>query len=279
MKISAVIPVYNAASTLRWCVDSVLERGWEVVLVDDCSTDGSSAICDEYLSRATVFHRKANGGASSARNLGMTMATGTHVAFVDADDYIDGPVFIYDPGDLGRRVDDYLAAPYKPSGLFSAWGKIYKLDMCVRFDPTMTLFEDIDFLFRYLKKNGSVQFHTGYKYTHPTATGNHAGMAITHNQQKMIKKALDSIKAYKPDADTDHAYVCLTIVHLVRSCRRLSFDAFRHVRRVLGDFDSRKMAAYRRAKGHSIVIPLFLKLGMAIPTTIACHLKARKRYA
>lgn len=91
--ISVIVPVYNVEKYLRCCVDSILAQTFtdiEVLLVDDGSTDGSGAICDEYAqkdSRVRVFH-KANGGVSSARNLGLDEATGEWIMFVDSDDKV-----------------------------------------------------------------------------------------------------------------------------------------------------------------------------------------------
>ena len=92
-KISVIVPVYNAEKYLHRCIDSILSQtftDFELLLIDDGSKDGSGAICDEYAAkdnRVRVFH-KENGGASSARNLGMDNAQGEWVAFVDADDYV-----------------------------------------------------------------------------------------------------------------------------------------------------------------------------------------------
>ena len=92
-KISVIIPVYNAESTLRRCVDSVLAQtftDFECLLINDGSKDRSGEICDEYAagdSRIRVFH-KENGGVSSARNLGLDNATGEWIAFVDSDDWV-----------------------------------------------------------------------------------------------------------------------------------------------------------------------------------------------
>lgn len=93
VKISVIVPVYNAEKYLRRCVDSILAQtftDFELLLVDDGSTDASGAICDEYASadaRVRVFH-KPNGGVSSARNLGLDNARGEWIAFADADDYL-----------------------------------------------------------------------------------------------------------------------------------------------------------------------------------------------
>ena len=93
-KISVIIPVYNAESTLRRCVDSVLAQTYtdfECLLIDDGSTDKSGEMCDEYAakdSRVRVFH-KENGGVSSARNVGLDNAKGEWITFLDSDDYIE----------------------------------------------------------------------------------------------------------------------------------------------------------------------------------------------
>lgn len=93
VKVSVVIPVYNVEKYLRECVDSVLKQtysSYEIILVDDGSTDSSGSICDSYLikdSRIRVLH-KANGGLSSARNAGLEIAVGKYVYFLDSDDYI-----------------------------------------------------------------------------------------------------------------------------------------------------------------------------------------------
>lgn len=92
--ISVIIPVYNTEKYIRRCLDSLLsqnQKDFELILVDDGSTDQSGTICDEYASRDSrikVFHKK-NGGVSSARNIGLEKARGEWIAFVDADDYVD----------------------------------------------------------------------------------------------------------------------------------------------------------------------------------------------
>lgn len=90
-EISIVVPVYKVEDYLRRCVDSILGQSFgdfELLLVDDGSPDRSGAICYEYAladSRVRVFH-KENGGANSARRLGVAHATGTWLMFVDSDD-------------------------------------------------------------------------------------------------------------------------------------------------------------------------------------------------
>lgn len=90
-EISIIVPVYNTEPYLARCVDSILIQSFadfELLLVDDGSTDDSGAICDAYAekdNRICVFH-KENGGVSSARNLGLQGAKGEWICFVDSDD-------------------------------------------------------------------------------------------------------------------------------------------------------------------------------------------------
>lgn len=91
--ISVIIPVYNVEKYLRECIDSVLNQtygSYEIILVDDGSTDSSGKICDEYSARyhkITVIH-KENSGPSATRNVGLSVANGEYIYFLDSDDYI-----------------------------------------------------------------------------------------------------------------------------------------------------------------------------------------------
>lgn len=92
-KYSVIIPIYNAESTLRRCVDSLLDQNYadaEIILVNDGSTDGSGRICSEYAEKADAvkYLEKSNGGVSTARNAGLDVARGKYILFVDSDDYV-----------------------------------------------------------------------------------------------------------------------------------------------------------------------------------------------
>ncbi len=94
MKISVVIPVFNTERYLRECVDSLITQtifeAMELILVDDGSSDGSPQICDEYagnFDNITVIH-KQNAGVSAARNIGIDVARGDFIGFVDSDDTV-----------------------------------------------------------------------------------------------------------------------------------------------------------------------------------------------
>ena len=90
---SIIVPVYNSESFIKVCLDSILEQTYpdfELLLIDDGSTDRSGEICDKYAgkdSRIRVFHEK-NEGVSASRNKGLEMASGRYVNFVDSDDWV-----------------------------------------------------------------------------------------------------------------------------------------------------------------------------------------------
>lgn len=91
--LSIITPVYNVEHWLPVCIDSILSQSfedWELILVDDGSSDGSGAICDEYKekdSRIRVIHQE-NSGVSKARNIALEIANGKYITFVDSDDVI-----------------------------------------------------------------------------------------------------------------------------------------------------------------------------------------------
>lgn len=102
VKISVIVPVYNVEKYLERCMSSLLNQtfdDYEILLVDDGSTDSCSAICEKYIDneRVKVFH-KQNGGLSDARNYGLERASGKYVTYIDSDDYVskDYLKYLYD---------------------------------------------------------------------------------------------------------------------------------------------------------------------------------------
>lgn len=93
MKFSIIIPVYNVEQYIVRCIDSIIRQEYsdfEVILVDDGSSDKSFAICEQYAKNDDRFHiiLKQNGGPGSARNEGLKHATGDYICFMDADDEV-----------------------------------------------------------------------------------------------------------------------------------------------------------------------------------------------
>lgn len=95
IKISVIIPVYNVEPYLKRCLDSVCNQtleNIEIICIDDCSTDNSAKILQEYVTKyqnLKAVYLPQNQGVSGARNIGLNLAQGEYVAFVDSDDEID----------------------------------------------------------------------------------------------------------------------------------------------------------------------------------------------
>lgn len=98
MKLSIIVPVFNNEQYLNICLKSILSQtfqDFELILIDDGSTDSSGDICNQYAeldNRIKVFH-KSNAGVSETRNFGISVAMGDYIGFVDSDDYIDSRMY------------------------------------------------------------------------------------------------------------------------------------------------------------------------------------------
>lgn len=152
MLISIIVPVYNTEKYLRRCINSILAQtyvDYELLLVNDGSTDGSGNICDEYAkndSRVRVFH-KTNGGVSSARNVGLEEAQGEWVTFVDSDDWIDEHFLMKMSENISSEVDVIVSSVFSDKCIDAqefvnemlkrslppqVWGKLYRRNVLKR---------------------------------------------------------------------------------------------------------------------------------------------------
>ncbi len=193
-KISIVVAVYNAEKTLKKCIDSLLNQTYrftEIILVNDCSKDGSLKICEEYASHnenVIVVNNPENQGVSATRNNGIEAATGKYICFVDSDDYVE-PNYLEQ---LHYYAEKYNTVPicgfvyhdeynhqspvlYQWSGgdeevslgeafrlnrelyLTALWNKLFLLNSIkehyIRFDTTISIGEDLRFSVDYFEKN------------------------------------------------------------------------------------------------------------------------------
>ena len=97
-ELSIIVPVYNTAQYLPQCIESILKqsfKNWELILIDDGSTDGSAEICEEWAqkdARIKVIH-KVNSGQADSRNQALEICQGAYIGFVDSDDWIEESMY------------------------------------------------------------------------------------------------------------------------------------------------------------------------------------------
>lgn len=140
MKISFIIPVYNCKAYLPACVDSIRAVGaedYEILLIDDGSTDGSDAVCDALAAKYSEIRgvHQANAGASAARNRGIQEAAGELLLFVDADDSMDSAA-------LGKVLSDPRCQENDLT-IFGLTFDYYHNGKCYRRDPLYFGFDGV----------------------------------------------------------------------------------------------------------------------------------------
>lgn len=202
--VSVIIPIYNSEKGLDKCIKSVIMQSYknlEIILIDDGSTDGSSAICKNWLTkddRIKYFFIK-NSGVSAARNYGLRKAVGDYIYFMDSDDYIDQNVIENLYNNLKDKtlvgVNHYKVLPlenkmipinshYKSIELIQeilknnikgvVWCFLFNKDIIlehnISFDEKSKFMEDTIFLVNYLKYVDNINFIFG-SYYHYDMTG------------------------------------------------------------------------------------------------------------
>ena len=263
--ISIIVPVYNVEKYLRCCVDSILAQTFtdiEVLLVNDGSTDGGGAICDEYAAkdeRFVIIH-KENGGLSTARNTGLDNCSGRYICFLDSDDYYESDFLqtmydsikdsdydfvscvanFVDEGNCLIRRNEYplsraelrgdLFDHYYHSNLIedAAWNKIYQKSLFdgLRFKEGI-IYEDSEMIVRLLKKARSALFIREYKYNYRIRQGsilNYQGSEI--EKKSFSLKKLDSLVMYESVAKELQGtkYECNSYKSMIRNCAQYSVD-------------------------------------------------------
>lgn len=199
IKVSVIIPIYNAEKTLSRCIESVINQSLkeiEIILVNDGSKDLSEEICNNYCridSRIKVIHQN-NKGVSYSRNAGIKKSIGEYVMFIDSDDYIDIKMLeqMYSIGSdvvvcgyfnedeknnvkrinksdktLDSRKGDDLDNILMNINLAYTWGKLYKRDIIIEnnlfFNTKMSFGEDLVFVENFfLLIKSAVVLNTAY---------------------------------------------------------------------------------------------------------------------
>lgn len=239
--ISIIVPIYNSESYLRRCLDSVVSQiytDWEMILIDDGSTDKSTDICNEYAckdDRIKLIQQK-NAGVSSARNKGLAVSSGTYAMFLDSDDYMfpqmceimvntikDKDVDLVVCGTTetwgglwapDRDVDYQTLDSFKKdfiehlnSELLSPpWNKIYRRELIKdMFDASISFGEDLVFNLNYLKNCQRVSFIKSAPFYHEKANENSLVNRIYPSRLIEIEKVHSAVVGfYETDAPKLH---------------------------------------------------------------------------
>lgn len=191
MKYSVIIPVYNSVKTIKRCIESITSQeriDVEIIIINDGSTDESESLC-KFLQREhnnIIYIHKENGGVSSARNSGLSVARGKYVMFVDSDDYVDGKCFeildsytksnadyyqfVFSIEANGTVKEDkswpeccvntesekeaFIIESVVTRSINSCWAKLYKREIIekkgLRFCEELSVGEDLTFVFAFL---------------------------------------------------------------------------------------------------------------------------------
>ena len=236
--VSVIIPVYNAEKYLRRCFDSVVKQTYkdlDIIVVDDGSTDGSGAICDEYASKDNRFHviHQRNGGVSVARQTGLNAAKGEYLCFVDADDWVElnYAEYLYEEArkedvdmvtfdcyyewksgksqrfsyDLEKvpDVNTYIHKYLKMEVHCSLWNKFFKTSSAkkIQFYPSDLLFaEDILFTIRFLSQNSVKLLYVDVAFYHYSETSN---SLMNNKSDRMLKERIRAVNIVDENLNND----------------------------------------------------------------------------
>lgn len=270
-EISVIVPIYNVYSYLQKCVESVLVqsfRNFELLLIDDGSTDGSGDLADKLAAgdaRVNVFH-KTNGGLSEARNFGVKHAVGKYVTFIDSDDWIERSyleflfsILVENDADIStcyfnkcigdksypwhQPSDEVLVMDSKEALLsllyqerinVSAPGKLYKIELTrsgIEY-PVGRHYEDVDTTWRFIKESSKVAVGQQPLYNYVMRQG-----SIVHQVSDSIFDRSDlALDAYEGldalgDADISMAAERYLVFHYLSVLRSIDLNDQDHLLR------------------------------------------------
>ncbi|WP_051190344.1 glycosyltransferase family 2 protein [Kaistella palustris] len=254
--ISVIVPVYNAGKYLEQCIESIVRQkiaDFEIILINDGSTDRSGEICDKYVcldERVRVFHQQ-NAGVSNARNVGIKAAVGEWITFIDSDDYITENYFNSITDNLNadwilvnisrdlnseihehlklvdRRyektsfIKDFFLYPHFPG----PWAKFFKRDIIInnklQFNPDLKFGEDALFNLQYLNLCKIIQTNTKTTYIYRDTEN---GLSQLHFDIKNDRLLYHEIKKALKDYKGTEFYKKSLHFPLSRMIRILYFD-------------------------------------------------------
>ena len=247
MKLTVIVPAYNAEGCLRTCLDGLLCQtldDFEIIVVDDGSTDATPAIIKEYTEKHPDIVRSitlTNGGQGRARNFAIREAKGEYIGFADADDRTDPSMFeklvntaysedadivICDFYRVNESGEHYEKAAMQDNPLSAAgpvWNKIFRASAIkgVRFSEGLW-YEDLAFSAKMLLKSKKTVFVPDALYYY--ICGHESTMTNQNSRKNLdILKVMDDVKAYSSKNNLNADMDFLIINHiLLESMKRVS---------------------------------------------------------
>lgn len=258
--LSVIVPVYNVKLYLGICLETIArqtDKDFELILVDDGSTDGSEKLCDEYKAshnNVVVIHQ-ANQGLGMARNVGIDNSTGEYLSFIDSDDYISlnfieilkkniidyqadisisGMQLCFGDGiykvrnERKRTVEVFDSETALESMLYGykygvqAWNKIYKRELIINNHfPNVRAHEDLGMMYKVISQAGKIIYcpNVIYYYRQRGDSINHIKFSDTKLYGLVAaKEQLDYVRAHYPNLVTAaEQRIFMTITKWVRS--------------------------------------------------------------
>lgn len=274
MTLSIIVPVYNLeryiAKTLENLTSLDLSFDYEIIVINDGSTDKSASIIDDYAKNNKILaYTINNSGVSTARNVGLKKAKGKYIAFVDGDDTIENDFYEVAVYELERGKYDFVQCNYRivennlhryeqfadndeviqsaivmeelflcaPKKIHNAvWSKVYRASLLqnVRFDSSLIIAEDQKFVFDTLKKASCIKLlhNIGYNYYQRPTSAMH-----TENLQALLNR-LDVLLYFEQSVVSKKAVKALKrqktkmLINIYDKCKRSKKDSEKYYRMI-----------------------------------------------
>lgn len=244
MKYSVIIPAYNAEETIKRCIESIVLQNRpdvEIVVINDGSTDETDSICKALQAQynSLVYKYKDNGGVSTARNEGLSIASGEYVMFVDSDDYVDSSCFDIIDKYISSNADFYqfgfsivvngltkedrsfsecrantltdkeafISNGVVSRSINSPWAKIFKRKIIdennLRFCEDLSTGEDLTFVFTFLLSANSLERLTDKIYFADISNENSLSRKYRKNLSEQLLGVYDNMLTAFSESKTE----------------------------------------------------------------------------
>lgn len=292
MKASIIIPIYNAAKTLPYCLDSILNqtyKDFEIILINDGSIDNSQKIIDSYKKKYPKIIRsysQRNSGIAKTRNKGMELSKGKYLFFIDNDDYIDNDYIETFVNEIEKRNCDVLIGGYRRVSengkilyqkqpintpwskymFITPWGRIYKRKLLIKNKISfldLNIGEDVGLnILANLKLKVETTTYTGYNWVNKSSsTSNtlHKGMRKNVDFIPLLEKITNDSKSINFPSEEkslfEYFVIKTSIYYLLHSGRKVEYSILKAQKDSIFKWLGKNYPEYKRNKNISPLRP------------------------